>query len=71
VLSRSDSGFDSARLLFQQDDEKRSWAAEGRTFENPVKWNPRQQDMAAWVARAEGAIAFQETRPGERVALLD
>lgn len=71
VLSRSDSGFDSARLLFQQDDERISWAAEGRTFAYLVKWNPRQQDLAAWVARAEGANAFQETRPGKRVALLD
>jgi hypothetical protein len=32
VLSRSDSGFDSARLLFQRDDEKRAWAAAGRRF---------------------------------------
>ena len=32
VLSRSDSGFDAVRLLFQQDDEKRAWAAEGRCF---------------------------------------
>jgi hypothetical protein len=71
VLSRSDSGFDSARLLFQQDDEKRSWASEGRTFDYLVKWNPRQQDLAAWVARAEAANALQETRPGKRVALLE
>jgi hypothetical protein len=33
VLARSDSGFDSARLLFQQDDEKKAWAEAGRTFE--------------------------------------
>lgn len=71
VWSRSDSGFDSARLLFQQDDEKRTWAAAGRTFEYLVKWNPRQQDLAAWAARAEAAGAFEETRPGQRVALLD
>lgn len=71
VLSRSDSGFDSARLLFQQDDEKRTWAAAGRTFEYLVKWNPRRQDLAAWAARAEAAGAFEETRPGKRVALLD
>ncbi len=66
VLSRSDSGFDSARLLFQQDDEKRSWATEGRIFEYLVKWNPRKQDLAAWVERAEAVHAFQETRPGKR-----
>jgi hypothetical protein len=71
VLSRSDSGFDAARLLFQQDDEKRTWAAEGRTFAYLVKWNPRKQDLTAWAARAEAAGAFEETRPGKRVALLD
>jgi hypothetical protein len=71
VLARSDSGFDSACLLFQQDDEKRAWAALGRTFEYLVKWNPRKQDLAEWAARAEAAGAFREERPGKRVALLD
>jgi hypothetical protein len=71
VLSRSDSGFDAARLLFQQDEERRAWAAEGRTFEYLVKWNPRKQDLPGWVARAEADDAFQETRPGKRVALPD
>lgn len=71
VLSRSDSGFDSVRLLFQQDDEKRAWALEGRTFEYLVKWNPRKQVMANWVARADEAGVWREERPGKRVALLD
>lgn len=71
VLSRSDSGFDSVRLLFQQDDEKRAWAEEGRRFEYLVKWNPRQQVMADWVDRANAAWAWREERPGQRVALLD
>lgn len=71
VLARSDSGFDAVRLLFQQDDEKRAWAAEGRIFEYLVKWNPRKQDLPAWAARAEAAGAFREVRPGKRVALLD
>ena len=71
VLSRSDSGFDSVRLLFQQDDEKRAWALEGRTFEYLVKWNPRKQVMADWVAHATEADAWVETRQGKRVALLD
>ena len=71
VLSRSDSGFDSVRLLFQQDDEKRAWVAEGRRFEYLVKWNPRKQVMADWVARATEADAWREERAGKRVALLD
>lgn len=71
VLACSDSGFDSVRLLFQQDDAKRAWADEGRVFEYLTKWNPRRQTMAAWVARAEAAEAWAETRPGKRVALLD
>jgi len=71
VLSRSDSGFDSVRLLFQQDDEKRAWAIEDRCFEYLVKWNPRKQVMTDWVARATEADAWVETRPGKRVAPLD
>ena len=71
VLSRSDPGFDSARWRFQQDDKKRGWSAERRTFEYLVKWNPRRQDLATLAARAEGAGAFEETRPGKRVARLD
>ena len=71
VLSRSDSGFDSVRLLFQQDDEKRAWAEEGRRFECLVKWNPRRQVMADRLARADAADAWREERPGKRVALLD
>ena len=61
VLSRSDSGFDSARLLFQREGEKRTWAAAGRRFEYLVEWRPRRQDLADWVARAEASDAFQET----------
>ena len=71
VLSRSDSGFDSARLLFLQEDEKRAWAEEGRRFEYLVKWNPRKQKLEAWVARADESQAWVEVRPGKRVALLD
>ncbi len=71
VLSRSDSGFDSARLLFQQDDEKRAWAEQGRRFEYLVKWNPRKQALSDWLARADQAQAWTQTRLGKRVALLD
>jgi hypothetical protein len=71
VLSRSDSGFDAVRLLFQQDDEKQAWAKEGRRFEYLVKWNPRKQVMADWVTRADESGAWREERPGKRVALLD
>jgi hypothetical protein len=71
VLSRSDSGFDSARLLFLQDDERQAWAQEGRRFEYLVKWNPRQQRLEEWVDRADAAGVWTETRPGKRVALLD
>ena len=46
VLSRSDSGFDAARLLFQQEEERRAWADGGRTFAYLLKWNPRKQNLA-------------------------
>lgn len=71
VLSVEDSGFDSARLLFAKAEERDAWASEGRVLEFVCKWNPRKQDKAAWVAQAEKAGTFKETRPGKRVALLD
>lgn len=71
VLMVEDSGFDSARLLFAKAEERDRWAAEGRALEFICKWNPRKQDKQAWVTQVETAGAFQETRPGKRVGLLD
>jgi hypothetical protein len=71
VLMIEDSGFDSARLLFAKAEERDAWAAEGRMLEFICKWNPRKQDKAAWVARAEEAGVFKEVRPGKRVGWLD
>lgn len=70
VLLRDDSGFDSARLLFAKAQEKDRWAALGRSLDFITKWNPRCQDKADWMAKAEEAQAFVETRPGKRVAVL-
>ena len=70
VLLRQDSSFDGARLLFLQAQEKDRWAAKGRSFDFITKWNPRKQDKAAWVAKAEAAGVFVEARPGKRVGLL-
>jgi hypothetical protein len=71
VLWRADSGFDSARLLFALADERDRWAGLGRSFDYLIKWNPRRQDKAAWVIRAEAAGAFEEVRAGKRVGLLN
>ncbi|MEF8697952.1 MAG: IS1380 family transposase [Candidatus Accumulibacter sp. UW20] len=75
VLVRSDSGFDSACLLFAHAQERDRMASLGRGFEYLIKWNPRGQAAAkkkpTWVARAEAANAFREVRPGKREALLN
>ncbi|WP_459830688.1 IS1380 family transposase, partial [Hydrogenophilus islandicus] len=71
VLMVEDSGFDSARLLFAKAEERDAWARDGRVLEFVTKWNPRKQDRTAWVKRAEEANAFEVTRPGKRVGLLD
>lgn len=55
------------RLVAQERDR---WGALGRSLEFITQWNPRKQVKAAWLARAEAAGAFVETRPGKRVALL-
>lgn len=74
VLVRDDSGFDSACWLFVHAEERDRMASLERGFEYLVKWNPRGQASVKhkleWVARAENAKAFRETRPGKREALL-
>lgn len=70
VLLREDSGFDSARLLLAKAVERERYQSLGRSFDFICKWNPRKQDKAAWMAQAEAADAFVETRPGKRTALL-
>lgn len=35
-----------------------------------IKWNPRQADPEAWRREAERRRAFEETRPGKRVAVF-
>jgi len=46
-------------------------ASDRRPTVRPAKWNPRKQNKAGWVARAEAAGALEQTRPGKRVGLLD
>lgn len=70
VLLREDSGFDSARLLLAKAAECERYQTLGRSFDFICKWNPRKQDKAAWIAKAETAGAWVETRPGKRTALL-
>lgn len=70
VLLREDSGFDGAQLLFAKMYERDRLAALGRSFDFICKWNPRKQDKADWVRRAEEANAFVEARPGKREARL-
>jgi hypothetical protein len=67
VLWRADCGFDSARLLLALQTERERWAAQERSLDFIVKWNPRRQDKAAWVQRADAAQDFEETRKGKRV----
>jgi hypothetical protein len=72
ILSVSDSGFDSACLLFAHDDEHRRTQALGRSFDGVVKWNPRKRKSEDRIAQANQAGAtWQETRPGKRIALFD
>ena len=70
VLSRLDSGFDSVGLLFAHADEKDRLAALKRRFDFIIKWNPRKQDKALWLKRAEESGTFKEIRPGKREAVF-
>ena len=72
VLSVADSGFDSARLLFAHDDERRRYQALGRSFDWIIKWNPRKRKKEDWIAHASRAGAtWQQTRPGKRECAFD
>jgi len=71
VLWRDDSGFDSARLLLAKALEHERWREMKRSFDFITKWNPRKQDKASWVAKAESSGGLTETRPGKRVGMLD
>ncbi|MBO0835820.1 MAG: IS1380 family transposase [Actinobacteria bacterium] len=58
LLCRLDSGHDAA--------ENRAWLArEGVDF--IIKWNPRKQDLVAWLERAEKEAEWGFPREGKRV----
>lgn len=72
VLSVSDSGFDSACLLFTHDDERCRYQALSRSFDWIVKWNPRKRKAEDWVAHATQAGAiWKEVRLGKRECTFD
>jgi hypothetical protein len=59
LLARLDSGHDAA--------ENRAWFA-GEHVEFIIKWNPRRQDLEAWLKRAEEEVAqWSFPREGKRV----
>ena len=64
VLARLDSGHDAA--------ENRFWFA-SEHVDFIIKWNPRRQDLGAWLKRAETAAAATEwsyPREGKRVGIF-
>jgi hypothetical protein len=71
LLFRADSGFDSTALLFQLAAFKDELAAQGRSADVLIKWNPRKQDKPAWVQRAERMGRFRTVREGKREAWVD
>ena len=61
-LARLDSGHDAA--------ENRAWFA-GEIVEFIIKWNPRRQDLGAWLKRAEQEVAhWSFPREGKRVGVF-
>jgi hypothetical protein len=61
LLVRLDSGHDAA--------ENRAWlATQGIDF--LIKWNPRRQDLGAWLACAERLAAWTVPREGKRVGIF-
>jgi hypothetical protein len=58
LLARLDSGNDAAETRACLDDHHADFI---------IKWNPRKQDLEAWLKRAESAAAWAFPREGKRV----
>ena len=61
LLARLDSGHDAG--------ENRAWFSE-QQVEFIIKWNPRRQNLDAWLERAETAATWTFPRDGKRVGLF-
>lgn len=61
LLCRLDSGHDAA--------ENRAWM-EPQGVDFIIKWNPRRQDLEAWLKRAEKEAEWSVTREGKRVGMF-
>ena len=61
LLARLDSGHDAA--------ENRAWFA-AHHVDFLIKWNPRRQDLGAWLRRAEAEAVWTAPREGKRVGIF-
>jgi hypothetical protein len=62
LLLRLDSGHDAV--------ETRATLYEQKKVDYILKWNPRKQDLSAWLARGLQEGEVNEPRPGKRVAIF-
>ena len=61
LLARLDSGHDAA--------ENRAWFS-AQDVDFIIKWNPRKQDLAAWLKRAENGAEWSVPREGKRIGIF-
>jgi hypothetical protein len=61
LLARLDSGHDAV--------ENRAWFSEEHV-DFIIRWNPRRQDLEAWLKRAEKEAAWTSPRVGKRVGIF-
>ena len=61
LLVRLDSGHDAA--------ENRAWLTT-QSVDFLIKWNPRKQDLGAWLKRAEAVAKWTVPREGKRVGVF-
>jgi hypothetical protein len=61
LLVRLDSGHDAAENRARLADERDDFV---------IKWNPRRQDLGAWLARAEKEAVWTTPREGKRVGIF-
>jgi hypothetical protein len=70
LLLRLDSGYDAIEniAVIEAHNEQARDRAPAHYI---IKWNPRQESPAQWLAYAEAEAAWEQPRPGKRVAVFD
>jgi hypothetical protein len=69
LLLRLDGGYDAIENIAVIEAHIEQYR-DGAPAHDIIKWNPRQESPAPWIAYAEAEAAWEQPRPGKRVAVF-